>query len=263
VTVESAPPARRLPAEVRRRSILRAARRAFSETGDANGTTIKVIAQYAEISTGMIYQLFESKEQLFHEAVVEPLREAVDDLVAAAEIVDRDEPLTHERRLQTLNGLYRQLVATLKELAPLLGLVLFGDPHGAQRFYIENLAVAMDRLGKAWSDVEARHGRELQEPDITARAIMGTALILALESHHGKAFDLPRGVAAASHGSLEGFFPVKQGRTRPRRVGGARRLRPPSLTASERSYSFAPCRPRRSLCGSTVTSSKSSRWPTR
>jgi AcrR family transcriptional regulator len=191
-----------------------------------NGTTVKVIAQYAEISTGMIYQLFESKEQLFHEAVVEPLREAVDDLVAAAEIVDRDEPLTQERRLQTLNGLYRQLVATLKELAPLLGLVLFGDPHVAQRFYIENLAVAMDRLGTAWSEVEARHGRELRAPDITARAIMGTALILALESRYGKAFNRQRALAAASSGSLYGFFPGQEAQTRDLTLPPAKRPGP-------------------------------------
>jgi AcrR family transcriptional regulator len=195
---------------VRRRSILRAARRAFSETGDVNGTTIKVIAHYAGISTSMIYQLFDSKEQLFHEAVVEPLREAVDDLVAAAELVDRDEPLTQERRLQTLTGLYQKLVSTLRELAPLLGLVLFGDPQVAQRFYTEDLAVAMDRLGQAWSAVEARHGRTLDAPDITARAIMGTALILALESRHAQAFDRQRAVAAASKGSLHGFFPAKR-----------------------------------------------------
>jgi AcrR family transcriptional regulator len=172
----------------------------------------------------MIYQLFESKEQLFHEAVVEPLREAVDELVAAAEIVDRDEPLTPERRLQTLNGLYRQLVATLRELAPLLGLVLFGDPHVAERFYTDNLAVAMDRLGQAWSEVEARHGRTLESPDITARAVMGTALILALESRHGKAFNRQRAVAAASTGSLNGFFPAKPAGTRPAGAEGARRL---------------------------------------
>jgi AcrR family transcriptional regulator len=223
--VKSPPPARRLPADARRRSILRAAREAFSATGDVNGTTIKVIAQFAEISTGMIYQLFESKEQLFHEAVVEPLREAVDELVAAAEIVDRDEPLTPERRLQTLAGLYRQLVATLRELAPLLGLVLFGDPRVAERFYTDHLAVAMDRLGQAWSEVEARHGRTLESPDITARAVMGTALILALESRHGKAFNRQRAVAAASAGSLNGFFPAKPAGTRPAGAEGARRLR--------------------------------------
>ena len=99
-----APRARRLTAEARRSSILKAARRAFSETGDMNGTTIKVIAEHSGISEGVIYRHFESKDQLFFEAVVEPLREAVDELVAAAEEVDRDEPLTPERQVETLNG---------------------------------------------------------------------------------------------------------------------------------------------------------------
>jgi AcrR family transcriptional regulator len=201
-------PVPRLPAYQRKRSILRAARRAFSEAGDVNATTIKDIAACAGISTGMIYQVFESKEQLFFEAVVEPLREAVDDLVAAAENVDKDAPLTAERRLETLNGLYRQLISNLREVAPLLGLVLFGDPVEARRFYTENLAVAMDRLGKAWSEVEERHGRTLAAPDITARAVVGTALMLALESHHGKDFDVHQAVAVASEGTLTGFLPA-------------------------------------------------------
>src|SRR3954451_5297768 len=87
---------RRLAAEARRSSILQAARRAFSETGDMNGTTIRLIAERGGISEGVIYRHFESKDQLFFEAVVEPLHQAVDDLVAAAEVVDRDQPLTPE-----------------------------------------------------------------------------------------------------------------------------------------------------------------------
>src|SRR3982074_3162681 len=79
-------PRRRLTAEARKSSILAAARRAFSETGDMNGTTIKVIAERAGISEGVIYRHFESKDQLFFEAVVEPLREAVDELIAATQI---------------------------------------------------------------------------------------------------------------------------------------------------------------------------------
>src|SRR5579872_818530 len=113
------PRARRLTAEARKTSILKAARRAFSETGDVNGTTIKVIAEHGGISEGVIYRHFESKDQLFFEAVVEPLREAVDELVAATEVVDRDEPLTPERQLETLEGLYRQLISTLVEVLPL------------------------------------------------------------------------------------------------------------------------------------------------
>jgi AcrR family transcriptional regulator len=202
------PRARRLSADARRTSILSAARRAFSETGDMNGTTIKTIAAQGGISESVIYRHFESKDQLFYEAVVEPLREAVDKLVAAAEVVDRDEPLTPERQVETMNGLYRQLVATLEEVLPLLGLVLFGDPAVARRFYTESFAVAMDRLAEAWRQVEDRYGYTLESPDISARAVMGIAMIIALESHHNPHYDRDRALQLISEGTSRGFFPT-------------------------------------------------------
>jgi AcrR family transcriptional regulator len=198
---------RRLPAEVRRTSILAAARRAFTETGDMNGTTIKVIAERSGISEGVIYRHFESKDQIFVEAVVEPLKQAVDDLVAASATVDRDEPLTPERQLSTMTGLYRQLTSTLEEVLPLLGLVLFGDPAVARTFYRENFAAAMDRLGEAWRQVEDRYGFPFESPDISARAVMGMALMLALEAHHGTDVDRERAVSLISRGTVRGFFP--------------------------------------------------------
>ncbi len=208
---DGAPPVRRrLTAEARKSSILAAARRAFSETGDMSGTTIKVIAEHSGISEGVIYRHFESKDQLFFEAVVEPLKKAIDDLVAATEVVDRDQPLTPGRQLQTMTGLYRQLTSTLEEILPLLGLVLFGDPKVAKRFYRENFAVAMDRLADAWREVEDRYGFPFESPDISARAVMGMALILALEKHHGKKFDRDRAIALISEGTVKGFFPTIQ-----------------------------------------------------
>jgi AcrR family transcriptional regulator len=203
---EAAPTRRRLTAEARKSSILEAARRAFTETGDMNGTTIRHIADRAGISEGMIYRHFESKDQLFIEAVVEPLTEAIGKLVAAAEVVDRDVPLSMERQVETMNGLYRQLIATLKEILPLLGLVLFGDPKIARRFYREDFAVAMDRLGTAWREVSVSYGVESESYDISARAVMGVALILALESRFNNRFDRDRAVAVASEGTLTGFF---------------------------------------------------------
>jgi AcrR family transcriptional regulator len=203
-----APRARRLTADARRRSILKAARRAFSETGDVKGTTIRAIAERGGISEGVIYRHFESKEQLFYEAVVEPLNEAVDDLVAASEVIDRDEPLTPERQFETMNGLYRQLMSTLEKVLPLLGLVLFGDPQVAQRFYRENFSVAMDRLAEAWAAVEDRYGFEFESPDISARAVMGIALILALESHHNPRFNRDRALAFVAPATVKGFFPT-------------------------------------------------------
>ena len=210
------PRRRRLTADARRHSILAAARAAFSETGDMNGTTIRAIAERGGISEGVIYKHFESKEQLFYEAVVEPLNESVDRLIAASEAVDRHEPLNPERQLETTEGLYRQLVSTLEEVLPLLGLVLFGDPATAARFYREGFAVAMDRLAAAWQAVDERYGLSIEAPDISARAVMGLALMLALEHHYAEGHDADRAVAMASSGTMHGFFPtIDPARRRP------------------------------------------------
>ncbi len=214
---------RRLTAEARKKSILRAARRAFSETGDMNGTTMRAIAAHGGISEGIIYRHFASKDQLFFEAVVAPLEEAVDELVAAARVVDRDEPLTRERQVEALEGLYRQLSSTLEEVLPLLGLVMFGDPKVAQRFYKENFTPAMDRLATSWREVADRHGLATESGDVSARAVMGIALMLALESHHGSRFDRDRAVTLVSDGTMTGFFP-----TRVRATGEASSHRDPS-----------------------------------
>jgi AcrR family transcriptional regulator len=203
---------RRLTAEARRKSILEAAREAFSQNGDVNGTTVKVIAEQAGISEGIIYRHFESKEQLFYEAVVEPLREAVDDLVAFSSVIDRDEPLNLERQLQTLADLYRQLTATLEEVLPLLGLVLFGDPKVARRFYEQHFGLAMDRLVEAWREVAERYGLEFELLDMSARAVMGTALMLALENHYRDRFDRDGAVALVSKGTMTGYFPQPKSR---------------------------------------------------
>jgi AcrR family transcriptional regulator len=205
--VDAGAPRKRLSADARKSSILKAARRAFTQTGDMNGTTIRAIAEQGGISEGVIYRHFPSKDQLFIEAVVEPLRVAVDDLIAATDAVDRDEPLTPERQIETMEGLYRQLISTLEEVLPLLGLVLFGDPKVARKFYRENLAVAMDRLGAAWQAVEDRYGVETGAQDVTARAVMGMALMLALDSHHAAQFDRARSTALVTEGTINGFFP--------------------------------------------------------
>lgn len=229
----SVPGRRRLSAEARKSSILKAARLEFTDTGDMNGTTVKAIAERAGISEAVIYRHFESKEQLFYEAVVEPLRVAVDELVAAAEVVDIDEPLSPQRQLQTMNSLYRHLVSTLEEVLPLLGLVLFGDPEVARRFYRKHFAVAMDRLAEAWRDVEDRYGYEFESPEISARVVMGTALVLALEGRHNTKFARNRTLSAVSEGTVKGFFPAIEPAQRRRSAGSPGSRGPTAVPFSE------------------------------
>ena len=65
----------------------------------------------------------------------------------------------------------------------------------------------MDRLAAAWKAVEDRYGYELESPEISARAVMGIALVLALESHHGTKPDRDAALRLASEGTVNGFFP--------------------------------------------------------
>ncbi|MGH9019059.1 MAG: TetR/AcrR family transcriptional regulator, partial [Acidimicrobiales bacterium] len=134
-------------------------------------------------------------------------REAIDDLVAFSSVIDRDGPLNLERQLQTLADLYQKLTTTLEGVLPLLGLVLFGDPKVARRFYNEHFSVAMDRLVDAWREVADRYGLEFELLDMSARAVMGTALILALENHHRDQFDPEPAVALVARGTMTGYFP--------------------------------------------------------
>ena len=115
--------------------------------------------------------------------------------------------LTPQRQPIGMIGLYKQFTSTLEEVLPLLGLVLFGDPQVATKFYRDNFAVAMDRLAEAWREVEDRYGFPFESPDITARAVMGMALLLALEKTHAKKFDRQRAVSLISEGTVKGFFP--------------------------------------------------------
>ena len=191
-----------MTARARRRSILQAARLAFTDTGDINGTSIKSIAERAGCSEGVIYRYFESKDQLFYEAVVEPLHDAIADLVAAAEAFDSEGPLTPERQTSGLSRLYQQLVGTFREVLPLLGLVLFGDPQVARQFYREQLSVPMDHLAQAWHDVEVRQGDSSRSHEVTARVVMGTALMLALEARYNQSFDVERAIDEVAAGSF-------------------------------------------------------------
>lgn len=206
--IEQKPRRRKLKADARKGSILAAARSVFADTGDMSGTTVRMIAAQAGISEGMIYRHFKSKDQLFAEAVIEPLKSSIDTLMAAVTSPSFDviAPRTPEEQRHALTTFFRHLVTVFDDILPLLSLVLFGDPATAAVFYRDHLAGAIDSLAEAWRRAETYYGNRVDDPRLSADAVLGIALFLALEGRFNDTFDREGALATVSAFTIDGFF---------------------------------------------------------
>jgi AcrR family transcriptional regulator len=180
------PPRRkRLSAAERRGGILEAARAEFAAAGDVGATTTKKIAHRAGVSEAIIYRYFDSKEDLYLEAVVEPLREIVEKTAAAVE--EWPESVTEDRRTARARSFYAETIDSMADSLPLLGLVLFGEPATAKKFYERCWRPSLDRLSKAWRTYYEENGVEdYPDTDVAARMTFGACLMYALDSRYAK-----------------------------------------------------------------------------
>jgi AcrR family transcriptional regulator len=129
------PRASRLPAEERRQQIIDAARDVFVRYGLAGART-RQIADIVGVNEALLYHYFDSKEEVFEAAVLEPLQKMMSDMFAVARRIPT-EPIpdrVEEVRLGVLH-----MARTMKEIVPLLGMVLFSDQEVGKRFYRERL----------------------------------------------------------------------------------------------------------------------------
>jgi AcrR family transcriptional regulator len=169
---------KRLGASDRKRLILEAARRAFSASGDVRGTTIKRIAEEAGISEGMIYRHFDTKEELFVQAAVDPLTEAING------VIEKFSRLQLDITGRDLNNLsvefWKDQIDTLADLVPLLSLVLFGDPEYSVPFYRNVLMPSIDKVGASWNVAYKRITGESYPHPYASLAQFGMALIFGL-----------------------------------------------------------------------------------
>jgi AcrR family transcriptional regulator len=186
---------KRLAAADRKQLIMDGARRAFSASGDVRGTTIKRIAEEAGISEGIIYRHFESKEELFVQAAVDPLTEAINSLL------DKFSRLQLELTGRDLNELAMQywadLIEALTELVPLLGLVLFGDPEYAVPFYRDVLVPGLDKVSKSWSSAYRRITGDTYPHPYAVMSHFGVALMFAIDQRLGEKPPPPAKMASA------------------------------------------------------------------
>lgn len=202
--VNGGQPRKRLNPADRRRGILEAARKVFSSTGDPAATTMKSIAAEAGISEGIIYRHFESKEQLYFEAIVDPLVDAIHSYVeeAAAHGIPVDEAERHE----VVQLFWRNLITSLQPIVPLLGLVLFGEPTRARQFYRNEFDSAISVLAGRWQKMFG--GSDLGHPSReVALSVIGMALMVSVDARFNRDFDLDSSVEALDRITRPGFWP--------------------------------------------------------
>lgn len=174
---------RRLTAEDRRAQLLEAAREVFLSDG-MNGARTRRIAEVAGVNEALLYQHFSSKDEIFEQAVIEPLNRMAARLIhAGAELPEFDAGGQSQRQLT--ESFLVELLTTMMDVMPLIGAVLFSDRSTGTHFY----RTTVDALVTAITDVVQASFPTWPHRDFDARtvtvAVLGSCMSLALDRHFG------------------------------------------------------------------------------
>jgi len=139
-----------LPARERRQQILEAAREVFSRTS-LQGARTRDLARAAGINQATLYGHFDSKEELFTAAVVQPL---VDVMQGMQERAGTYQAATSpDELLQRAEASVRNHLANMCDIYPLLTAALFSDPELGGKLYREQIKPIFEQRGAAMSEV--------------------------------------------------------------------------------------------------------------
>lgn len=176
---------KRLPSAQRRQQIIDAARELFVRVG-REGVSTHQIAEAAGVNVAIVYKHFRSSAEVFDVAVRQSLegtvRERISEGVSAEYSGDTREQLVR---------LHEALLTTLIDVAPTLGIVLFGDRDTGRIFYRD----CIDPLIDQW--IVARYraldpGRRPVDYTKLGRTIFGIHLSNAIFAHLlGVQLDVP------------------------------------------------------------------------
>lgn len=161
----------------RRDQIVAAARRVFLASGLS--ARIRDVAKEAAVNEALIYQHFESKDDLIVAAVVQPLEQVVRQLENTADALP---PGSDTEVRGDVAEFMRQLLQAFVESVSLFGLVLFSDRDTGRAFYRAHVAPLVDA---GIANVEASMGswshREFN-PRVSVPASFGMCWWLALDA---------------------------------------------------------------------------------
>jgi AcrR family transcriptional regulator len=151
--------ANRMRGDDRREQLLEIARAVFVESGRAGART-KQITDAAGMAESSLYTYFRSKEELFEEAVLEPLDQLVGGL--------------GERGHLDMKELHGEVFDVLDRTVPLLGAVVYGEGRDGLRFYRARLAPVFDRLRGTLEQAMAGWGTAPFDRDLRTGALIGS-----------------------------------------------------------------------------------------
>lgn len=170
----------RFTSSERRDSILEAARLVFVRKGYAGART-KRIAKEAGINEALIYRHFQSKEELFDAAVMEPLESWAAEHHGTGPLVVTATDATEQLNLLRIGA--QQYMDQVDRILPLLGIALFASEDHGTDFYTKRLAPLIDRMA-ARTSIAIKNGSGDQKLDsrFLAAAGIGIAVILSADA---------------------------------------------------------------------------------
>jgi AcrR family transcriptional regulator len=171
------PVRRRLPADKRREQILAKSKSVFLKHGLAR-TRVRDLADAAGVNSALLYHYFDSKEAIFEAAVLQPLEAAIQR--TAEQAIPQFDATGEVMRAQT-EAFIRDMLVAMQEVAPLLGLAMFGDAADGQRYFRERIEPQLERVRQvARRNLEVWAHREYN-PDLAVDTIIGLTFFRALE----------------------------------------------------------------------------------
>lgn len=183
---------KRLPAEQRRKQILKCAIRVFAQKG-YHGATTKAISQEAGVAEALLYRYFGNKQGLFTDAVERTSQKLVDGLETAFG-ANQDRPA---KAMKDIFSFYTDLLVKQRDFAKMIFLVFaeLDDPE-IREIYLPHQKRALRIISTAiarWQE------KGILRADLNAKAsawlLIGGFQVLALVKHSGHLDQLDPAVA--------------------------------------------------------------------
>lgn len=165
-----------MPAAERRKSILAAAQQVFAQS-NLQGARTRAIAKAASVNQATIFEHFASKEELFQEAVVAPLIDAMRGMHERMEVYETAGS-PDEIAALALPSASRHL-QDMVEIFPLFTAAMFSEPELGRKLYRDHIAPLLRQRGQVLDGI-TRDGLDL---DFVGLANFGMLFAIAMDRH--------------------------------------------------------------------------------